>query len=107
MSTSISSAELKEKFDKKEKVCLIDVRRKADYEKAPGTIAGAIWHDPEEVAEWSKTLPRDQELVVYCVRGGSVSQSVADKLQEDYPGVTFLAGGIVGWSEGQQEKDGQ
>jgi rhodanese-related sulfurtransferase len=101
MSTSIAATELKNKLSQK-KVCLLDVRRKADFEKSPKTIEGAVWHDPEKMAEWSKALPKDQELVVYCVKGGSVSQSVADALQESHPEVKFLEGGILGWPDGQK-----
>ncbi len=101
MSTSIAAAELKNKLSQK-KVCLLDVRRKADFEKSPETIEGAVWHDPENVVEWGKTLPKDQELVVYCVKGGSVSQLVADALQESHPDVKFLEGGILGWPDGHK-----
>ena len=101
MSTSITPTELKNKLSQK-KVCLLDVRRKADFEKSPETIVGAVWHDPKNVAEWGKTLPKDQELVVYCVKGGSVSQSVAVALQESHPEVKFLEGGILGWPDGQK-----
>jgi rhodanese-related sulfurtransferase len=99
MSTSIASAELKAKLSK-DKVCLLDVRRKADYEKSPAMIESAVWRDPEQVEEWGKLLPRDRDLVVYCVKGGSVSQSVAAALQESHPGVRFLEGGILGWPGG-------
>jgi len=102
MSTSIASVELKDKLTQKKRVCLIDVRRKADFDRSPETIEGAVWQDPEKIHEWSKTLPKDQELVVYCVKGGSVSQSVADSLQENHPGVKFLEGGILGWQDGQK-----
>lgn len=102
MSTSITSAELKDTLSAKKQVCLLDVRRKADFEKSPETIEGATWHDPENVGEWAKTLPKDQEVVVYCVKGGSVSQSVADFLQESHPSVRFLEGGILGWPDGQK-----
>jgi rhodanese-related sulfurtransferase len=102
MTTSITSTELKDTLIKKKNVCVIDVRRKADYEKSPEMIAGATWHDPEKVTEWSKTLPKDQELVVYCVRGGSVSQGVATALQESHPAARFLEGGILGWEEKQK-----
>jgi rhodanese-related sulfurtransferase len=98
MSTLITATELKSRLSQK-KICLLDVRRKADFEKSPETIEGAIWHNPENVAEWGKTLPKDQELVVYCVKGGSVSRSVADTLQESHPNVKFLEGGILGWKE--------
>ena len=101
MTTSITPLELKNKLTEN-KVCLLDVRRKVDYEKSPEMIVGAIWLDPENVEEWSKILPRDQELIVYCVKGGSVSQSVADTLQKSHPDVHFLAGGILGWQDKQK-----
>jgi rhodanese-related sulfurtransferase len=99
MIASITSAELKNKLSERKKVCVLDVRRKVDYEKMPATIAGAVWYDPEKIEEWGKALPKNQELVVYCVRGGSVSQSVATTLQECHPGVRFLEGGILGWQD--------
>jgi rhodanese-related sulfurtransferase len=102
MTTSITSTELKDILTAKEHVCVIDVRRRADYEKSPEMIAGATWQDPEKVTEWSKTLPKDQEVVVYCVKGGSVSQSVTNSLQEGHPGARFLEGGILGWEEKQK-----
>ena len=102
MTTAITSVQLKDAITANNDVCIIDVRRKADFEKSPETIAGAVWHDPENVAEWSKTLPSNQELVVYCVKGGSVSQSVADALQKSHPKVRFLEGGILGWQDGQK-----
>jgi rhodanese-related sulfurtransferase len=102
MTTAITSVELKDTLTANNDVCVIDVRRKADFEQSPETIAGAVWQDPEEVEEWSKTLPKDQEVVVYCVRGGSVSQSVANSLQKSHPRVRFLQGGILGWQDGQK-----
>lgn len=102
MSTAITSVQLKDTLTANNDVCVIDVRRKADFEKSPETIAGAVWHDPEKIVEWSKTLPSNQELVVYCVKGGSVSQSVADTLQKSNPNVRFLEGGILGWQDGQK-----
>ena len=102
MSTAITSVQLKDTLTANNDVCVIDVRRKADFEKSPDTIVGAVWHDPEKVEEWSKTLPSNQELVVYCVKGGSVSQSVADMLQKSHPNVRFLEGGILGWQDGQK-----
>jgi rhodanese-related sulfurtransferase len=101
MSTSIGSAELKAKLFK-DKVCLLDVRRKADYEKSPAMIEGAVWRDPEKVEEWSKVLPKDQDVVIYCVKGGSVSQSVVAALQKSHPEVKFLEGGILGWPDRQK-----
>ena len=99
MTTPITSKELKDTLAQKNDIRVIDVRRTADFERSPATIAGAVWQDPEKIAEWSKTLPKDQELVVYCVKGGSVSQGVATALQKSHPTVRFLEGGILGWEE--------
>jgi rhodanese-related sulfurtransferase len=97
MSTAITATELKDTLAKNGNIRVIDVRRKGDFDKSPKTIAGAVWQDPENVTEWSKTLPKDQDVVVYCVRGGSVSQGVATALEASHPKVQFLEGGIVGW----------
>lgn len=105
MTTSITATELKEQLAAKKNILLLDVRRRADYEQAPETIAGASWQDPEQVAEWAGELPAGSELVVYCVRGGSVSQSVARILQERHPGVRFLEGGLAGWREAERQGD--
>ncbi len=102
MCAAITATELKYTLAKNSNIRVIDVRRKADFDKSPQTIAGAVWQDPEKVAEWSKTLPKDQEVVVYCVRGGSVSQGVVTALEASHPKVQFLEGGLVGW-EGIQK----
>jgi len=47
MAISIAAAELVDKLARKE-VCLIDVRKRADYEQAPEVIEGATWRDPEK-----------------------------------------------------------
>jgi len=36
---------------------------------------------------------------VYCVKGGSVSQSIADQLKNKNYNVKFLEGGIKAWKE--------
>jgi rhodanese-related sulfurtransferase len=102
MATSITVLELKNKIDEGINACVIDVRRQADYEKSPEMIAGASWKDPEKVEEWGAKLPPEQKVIVYCVKGGSVSQSVADALEKRQPGVRFLEGGILKWQDGQK-----
>ncbi len=102
MTAAITSIELKDTLTKNSNVRVIDVRRKADFDKSPKTIAGAVWQDPENVEEWSKSLPKDENLIVYCLRGGSVSQGVANALKASHPNVQFLEGGIVGWEEAQK-----
>ncbi len=99
MATAITVSELKKRVDDGEDVCVIDVRREVDYEKMPVAIAGAKWQDPEKVGDWCLTLPIEQEVVVYCVKGGSVSQSVADVIEKHHSNIRFLEGGILKWQD--------
>jgi len=38
-------------------------------------------------------------VIVYCVKGGSVSQSVTEQLKQKQCKVKFLQGGIRVWNE--------
>ncbi|TSA22699.1 MAG: sulfurtransferase [Betaproteobacteria bacterium] len=76
---------------------LLDVRRADDMKASTEHLAGAHWQDPTQIAEWADTLPKDQEIVLYCVRGGAVSNSVVDTLQAKGLRARFIEGGIEGW----------
>ncbi|OYW36272.1 MAG: sulfurtransferase [Hydrogenophilales bacterium 12-61-10] len=76
---------------------ILDVRRIADREAAPERLPGAQWKNPEQLAEWADSLPKDQDIVIYCARGGSVSNSVVDALQAKGLKARFIEGGIEGW----------
>ena len=80
-------------------VTLIDVRRKADLDSDPSKLPGATWHDPEQIETWAAQLPQDKEVILYCVRGGSVSNGVLDHLRGKGISVRFIEGGIVAWKE--------
>ncbi|MBV5295475.1 MAG: superoxide dismutase [Curvibacter lanceolatus] len=73
---------------------LIDVRRSAAYTQTPDRLAGAIWRDPALLAQWSPELDASKPVLVYCVRGHEVSQSVALALQARGLDARFVAGGI-------------
>lgn len=76
---------------------LIDVRRAADRDVSIEQLPGATWHAPEKIAEWADHLPHDKQIVLYCARGGSVSNSVVDALQAKGINACFIEGGIEGW----------
>ena len=76
---------------------ILDVRRIADHTASTEQIAGAHWHDPEKLADWADSLPLHQDIVLYCVRGGGVSNSVVDALQAKGLKARFIEGGIEGW----------
>jgi rhodanese-related sulfurtransferase len=96
MSRTITPNDLKPLVEKKS-VTLLDVRRHNDFAADTVIVPGAQWKNPEQMAEWSKMLPRDQEVVLYCARGGSVSNSVLDHLLGQGVKARFIEGGIEAW----------
>lgn len=105
MATSIDSQELQLLLGQNDSMTLLDVRRKADYQANPNTIKGAVWRDPEKIDDWGKRLPVGKRAVVYCVKGGAVSRSVADRLRGEGFDAVFLAGGLNNWIESGQPVD--
>ena len=98
MNPTLSPKELK-KLLESQSVTLVDVRRKADYEADPHLIPGAAWRDPEKVEIWGRELPKDRPVVVYCVKGGSVSQSITQNLTRAQVEASFVEGGLKAWKE--------
>lgn len=96
---TINAVSLDKILSGSKKVSLIDVRRKVDYEASPNKIPGAQWRDPEKIDHWMSDLPAGQQTVVYCVKGGSVSQSVTDRLRSQGRDVLYLEGGLKAWAE--------
>jgi len=94
----ISPEELKSLYEHRN-VLVLDVRRKAAYEQDKAMIPNAIWRDPEQLQGWSAALPKDKEIVVYCVHGQSVSNAVIDHLQQCGFSARYLEGGIEAWKE--------
>jgi rhodanese-related sulfurtransferase len=73
---------------------VFDVRREADYAASGETIPGALWKNPDKIDAWIGAVPRTLDVVIYCVRGGSVSNSVVDRLQAAGVKARFIEGGL-------------
>ena len=95
MDRSIKPKELKELKD----VIIVDVRREADFAAGPQMIEGALRKQPEAVQEWAGELPKDKDVVIYCARGGSVSNSVLDDLLNKGIRARLIEGGIEAWGK--------
>lgn len=80
-------------------VTLLDVRRRDDHKAVPGMIPGAVWRDPEQAGQWAGDLPASTTIIIYCARGGSVSQSVSNTLREKGVAVAYLDGGLKAWAD--------
>lgn len=69
-------------------------RREADYAASNEIIPGALWKNPDKIDAWIGALPLTQDVVIYCVRGGTVSNSVVDRLQAAGIKARFIEGGL-------------
>lgn len=76
---------------------VFDVRREADFAASNEIIPGALWKNPDKIDVWIGALPRTLDVVVYCVRGGSISNSVVDRLQAEGVKARYIEGGIEAW----------
>lgn len=75
-------------------VLVFDVRREADFAASAEIIPGAMWKNPDKIDAWIGALPLTLDVVIYCVRGGSVSNSVVDRLQAAGVKARYIEGGI-------------
>ena len=94
MQRTINSSELQKDLTDK---FILDVRRANDLAASTEQLPGANWRDPEKLSDWATSLPHDKDIVLYCVRGGSVSNAVVDALQGKGLKARFIEGGIEGW----------
>jgi thiosulfate sulfurtransferase len=97
--TSVSSQELYARLGTAAAPVLVDVRRAESFGADDAVITGAMHRPPESASDWRADLPKNREVVVYCVHGHDVSQGVAKTLQNAGIEAAYLEGGIAGWKE--------
>ena len=78
---------------------VIDVRRPDDFDADDVQIVGAIRRFPDQVGQWRREITEDRRVVVYCVHGQQVSQSVAAALAAAGLDAGYVEGGIAAWRE--------
>lgn len=76
---------------------VFDIRREADFAASGEIIPGAMWKNPDKIDVWIGALPLTLDVVIYCVRGGSVSNSVVDRLQAAGVKARYIEGGLEAW----------
>ena len=97
MKDSVSPAELEKLLKEKAGIKVLDVRRRGDRVDVEHPVPGAAWRDPEHIAEWSKHVGNDAEVIVFCVHGHNVSQNARDFLRKQGLRARILEGGIEAW----------
>ena len=97
MTTTISAADLRAEIESGKNITLLDLRKQVDFDADPELIPGAVKLDPALFGDWGHTITPDQKVVIYCARGGSISQSVQQHFADQGLEVPYLEGGYAAW----------
>ena len=98
----ITVAELRQKLEAGENPVILDLRSRAELERDPSIIQGAIHLVLDEIEERRHEFPQDRDLIVYCsCPNEATAAKVALLLQRHgFTRVRPLLGGIDAWREG-------
>ncbi|MBA3448378.1 MAG: chromate resistance protein [Pseudaminobacter sp.] len=94
MPRKISARELADLTGTSRSPHLIDVRRESVFLNSGKRIAGAVWRDHMNTAEWLPEFADGRQIVVYCAHGHNVSELAAARLVAAGADVAVLEGGI-------------
>jgi len=79
------------------KILVLDVCWEEDLAKSPDMLPTAVHHDARRIAEWIDGVPKDREVLAYCVYGFQVSRDAVAELRRRGVSARTLAGGISAW----------
>lgn len=96
MSYSIGVQELKTRLDKGDKLVLLDVREPWEYAlaKLEGSVLVPLGTLPQSLSK----LDKNTEIIAYCHHGMRSADATGFLLQQGFPNVKNLVGGIDAWS---------
>src|SRR5436190_19936206 len=78
---------------------IVDTRKRAIHDAAPGVLPGAVWRDIGDIDKWSAALDRNRPVVFACRLGHQMSQIPAAHLRGEGFEAQVLAGGHQGWTD--------
>jgi superoxide dismutase, Fe-Mn family len=94
---SMSVEELATQIAKGEPVQVLDARPRHHVSRHLDSMEGAVWRDPDQVAEWIDELSPGQPVAVYCSYGFHVACNVAKTLRERGFDARYIRGGLSAW----------
>jgi len=94
---AIGPEELKALMDAGSRVQVIDTRPKHYFTRSSEIMSGAVWRDPDRIAEWAGDLSKEDPVVVFCAYGFHVGCGAAAALRKEGLDARYLAGGHSAW----------
>lgn len=96
MGFTITPRELKDRLDKGDNLCLLDVRE--PWENSKAKIEGSILIPLGTLPYSLDQLDRNAEIIAYCHHGMRSADATGFLLQQGFKNVKNLVGGIDAWS---------
>ena len=96
MSFTITPKDLKTRLDKGDKLVLVDVREPWEY--ALAKLEGSVLIPLATLPQALNKLDRQSEIIAYCHHGMRSGDATGFLLQQGFPNVKNLIGGIDAWS---------
>lgn len=93
----ISVEELRAALASDRRPTLLDVCLPGDLARRKDMLPGAVMHAPAALPRWSKDLPKDRPIAVYCICGFQVSGNTVKELRRQGFDARALEGGITAW----------
>jgi membrane protein DedA with SNARE-associated domain/rhodanese-related sulfurtransferase len=95
----ITVDELRQKLDAGENLVIIDLRSDVELKLDPSIIRGAMHVEMSKIEDWSRKLPHDENIVVYCACPNEVSSARFAMLlkRKGFTRIRPLLGGIDAW----------
>ena len=81
----------------RDKVQIVDVRGKDEFDGPMGHIPGAKLIPLDRLAEGAKTLAKDKPIVTVCRAGGRSAQATVILKREGFTDLANMAGGMLLW----------
>lgn len=97
MKDSLTAVQLRKELDSGVQPLVLDVRRAEDKAQGGEGVPGADWFDPALLDDWAQDIEPGTNAVVFCVRGGAVSQGVRAALESRGIRARYLQGGLAAW----------
>jgi len=94
---SVTPEEVQAMLNSGQKVQIIDTRPRHYSTRSTEIMDGAVWRDPERVAEWMGTLSKEAPVVTFCAYGFHVGCQSAAALREAGFDARYMAGGHSAW----------
>lgn len=92
----ITTTELKQRLENGEKPFIVDVREPHEYEEFNiGALNIPLGSLPQRLDELE--AHKDEEIILHCRSGARSGNAKAYLLQQGYPNVRNLLGGMLAW----------